>query len=226
MPTSSSLSIWRRFCTLLSAHQSERICHSAQHAPALILKSSDQPAHNVELSTALIQFFFKNSLLLVAGAVAGLLWANLAPGSYGQLLHFALLENPFIGELDHGTRVISAHYAVNDILMALFFAIAGKEVWEATLPGGALQDPRKAASPMCATLGGMVGPALVYLLGAAAIGQLAELGQGWAIPCATDIAFSYLIARFVFGDAHPAIPFLLLLAIADEALALIILAVF
>jgi NhaA family Na+:H+ antiporter len=50
--------------------------------------------------------------------------------------------------------------------------------------------------------------------------------RGWAIPCATDIAFSYLVARVAFGARHPAIPFLLLLAIADDALGLIILAAF
>ena len=54
----------------------------------------------------------------------------------------------------------------------------------------------------------------------------AELGRGWAIPCATDIAFSAMIARVIFPSGHPAIPFLLLLAIADDALGLMILAVF
>ncbi len=53
-----------------------------------------------------------------------------------------------------------------------------------------------------------------------------ELMPGWAIPCATDIAFSYLVARFIFPRNHPAIPFLLLLAIADDALGLILLALF
>ena len=54
----------------------------------------------------------------------------------------------------------------------------------------------------------------------------AELVRGWAIPCATDIAFSAMVARIIFPAAHPAIPFLLLLAIADDALGLVILAVF
>ena len=54
----------------------------------------------------------------------------------------------------------------------------------------------------------------------------AELARGWAIPCATDIAFSAMVARMIFSPTHPAIPFLLLLAIADDALGLIILAVF
>jgi NhaA family Na+:H+ antiporter len=52
------------------------------------------------------------------------------------------------------------------------------------------------------------------------------LGRGWAIPCATDIAFSAMVARMVFPGGHPAIPFLLLLAIADDALGLVILAAF
>jgi NhaA family Na+:H+ antiporter len=51
------------------------------------------------------------------------------------------------------------------------------------------------------------------------------LGRGWAVPCATDIAFSYLVARLIFGNGHPAIAFLLLLAIADDAAGLIILAI-
>lgn len=58
------------------------------------------------------------------------------------------------------------------------------------------------------------------------LGQWATLGSGWAVPCATDIAFSYLVARLIFGAGHPAIAFLLLLAIADDAAGLVILAVF
>lgn len=117
-------------------------------------------------------------------------------------------------------------FIINDVLMALFFAIAAKEVWESLLPGGALSNPRKAATPLLATLGGIVGPVIFYLGGAYATGTNESLGQGWAVPCATDIAFSYLVARFIFGGGHPAIAFLLLLAIADDAAGLLILAVF
>ncbi len=56
-------------------------------------------------------------------------------------------------------------------------------------------------------------------------GQSGVLGRGWAVPCATDIAFSYLVARLIFGNGHPAIAFLLLLAIADDAAGLVILAI-
>ncbi len=118
------------------------------------------------------------------------------------------------------------HWLINDLLMALFFAIAGKEVWESILPGGALSNPRKAATPLLATLGGILGPVSVYLYGLLFVASPGGLTNGWAIPCATDIAFSYLVARIIFGPGHPAIAFLLLLAIADDAAGLVILAVF
>lgn len=130
-----------------------------------------------------------------------------------------------------GSHGLTVHFIVNDILMALFFAIAGKEVWESMLPGGALSNPRKAATPLLATLGGIIGPAGLYVAGALIVGQSGwfgqpgDLGRGWAVPCATDIAFSYLVARFIFGNGHPAIAFLLLLAIADDAAGLVILAI-
>ena len=130
---------------------------------------------------------------------------------------------------DHGGgghHGFTIHFLVNDILMAFFFAIAGKEVWEALLPGGPLSNPRKAATPLLATLGGIVGPAGVYIAGCMMTNTMDSYGDGWAIPCATDIAFSYLVARILFGPGHPAIAFLLLLAIADDAAGLIILAIF
>jgi NhaA family Na+:H+ antiporter len=147
-----------------------------------------------------------NSLLLIAGAATALVWANVALPSYESFAH-------------------ALHFAVNDIGMVFFFALATKEIVEATLPGGALASPREAAVPVLAAVGGMVMPASLYIAQAHAAGR-PDLLPGWAIPCATDIAFSYLTARLVFPARHPAIPFLLLLAIADDALGLIILALF
>jgi NhaA family Na+:H+ antiporter len=95
----------------------------------------------------------------------------------------------------------------------------------ATLPGGPLASPRQAVAPLVAAVGGMVVPALVYVALVTTSGP-AELSRGWAIPCATDIAFSAMVARAIFPGGHPAVPFLLLLAIADDALGLAILAVF
>ncbi|MGH9371774.1 MAG: Na+/H+ antiporter NhaA, partial [Vicinamibacterales bacterium] len=152
------------------------------------------------------RFIFDNSLLLLAGTAAAVIWANLDVGSYDEVAH-------------------PLHFWVNDVGMVFFFALAAKEVFEATLPGGPLASPRRALSPLAAAVGGMAAPALIYVTLASTRGP-ADLVRGWAIPCATDIAFSAMVARAIFPAAHPAIPFLLLLAIADDALGLIILAVF
>jgi NhaA family Na+:H+ antiporter len=151
-------------------------------------------------------FVRDNSLLLIAGAVTALIWANLDHDSYARLTH-------------------PLHFAVNDIGMVFFFALATKEIIEATLPGGALSSPREAGVPILAAAGGMIVPAGLYTLQATLAGR-PELLPGWAVPCATDIAFSYLAARMIFPAGHPAIPFLLLLAIADDALGLVLLAIF
>lgn len=176
-------------------------------------------------------FVQEYSLLLIAGAIIALLWANTSPESYHHFVDFELVKDSFIGGLHtdadgHVSRSITLHWLVNDLLMAFFFALAGKEVWEAVaLKRGSLRG-KKALTPLIATAGGMLGPVSVYLLGAFMVGKMAVLANGWAIPTATDIAFSYLVGRMVFGAGHPAVGFLLLLAIADDAIGLIILAVF
>ena len=153
----------------------------------------------------LLEYAFEHSLVLPVGAIGALLWANLDIDGYRRFAH--LLEFP-----------------INDVGMAFFFALAAKEVVEAMSPGGALHTWRRAALPFIAAIGGMVAPALLYLAYIRISGD-PELRRGWAIPCATDIAFSYLVAKVIFRR-HPAIPFLLLLAIADDAFGLIVLAVF
>lgn len=170
------------------------------------------------------------SLLLIGGAVIALVWANTHPDSYHALVHYVLIDNFFIGALEHEgggtTRTLTLHFLVNDVLMAFFFAIAAKEVWEAViLENGSLRGS-KAMTPLIATAGGMLGPVAVYLSLAALLGIFGEVHRGWAIPTATDIAFSYLVGRMVFGAGHPAVRFLLLLAIADDAGGLAILAIF
>ncbi|RWR27841.1 sodium:proton antiporter [Sinirhodobacter populi] len=173
-------------------------------------------------------FVSRYSVLLIAGAGVALVWVNVAPESYHHLVHLPLLTGSPVGAMDAATgqRVLTLHYLINDMAMAFFFALAGKEVWEAVaLKGGPLRG-KKALTPLIATLGGMAGPVAVYLGLAAAFGLFGQIAHGWAIPTATDIAFSYLVGRIVFGAGHPAIGFLLLLAIADDAGGLIILAIF
>ena len=176
---------------------------------------------------AIISFLFENSVFLIVGTVAGLVWANVSHESYTHIKHIVFFKNFIFGTLqNNGTRVFDFHYFINDFMMATFFAIAGKEVWEATMGGGPLSDAKRAAVPIFAAVGGMVVPAVIYLFGAYLSGQYNELSTGWAIPGATDIAFSYMIIRLIFGPGHPAIPFLLLLAIVDDAIGLMILAIF
>lgn len=180
------------------------------------------------------RFITNHSLLLVFGALIALVWANTNPGSYHHFVDFVIIDQFFIGKAHYDGagqvvyRTLTLHYLVNDVLMAFFFAIAAKEVWEALiLENGSLRG-KKAATPLVATLGGMLGPVTIYLGIAAILGSETydAVARGWAIPTATDIAFSYLVGRFVFGEGHPAVRFLLLLAIADDAAGLIILAVF
>lgn len=132
------------------------------------------------------------------------------------------------GSHDHGhsgwAHFFSLHFLVNDLFMVLFFGIAAKEITEACLPGGSLNPMRKAINPLLGTLGGVFGPiatflALNWMFGAEA------WTNGWGIPTATDIALAWLAARFIFGAGHPAITFLLLLAVADDAIGLGIIAI-
>tara|TARA_R110002167_G_scaffold169019_1_gene366804 strand:+ start:20260 stop:21540 length:1281 start_codon:yes stop_codon:yes gene_type:complete len=179
-------------------------------------------------------FVTNYSLLLIIGALIALVWANTNPEGYKYFVDYVLIEDFFIGKPyydDAGLvayRTLTLHYFVNELLMAFFFAIAAKEVWEAIiLKNGSLRG-KKAATPLVATFGGMAGPIAVYLGLAYFLGSdtYDAVAKGWAIPTATDIAFSYLVGRMVFGAGHPAVRFLLLLAIADDAAGLIILAIF
>ncbi len=153
------------------------------------------------------------SIPLLAGVLTALAWANIAPDSYHKFNH-----NHFLGPL-------SFHFVTNDIFMAFFFAIAAVEITQSCLPGGDLNPIKKALNPLLATVGGVLGPIGVYLALNSLVGSPA-LTNGWGIPTATDIAFAWLAARLVFGKNHPVIAFLLLLAIADDAIGLVIIALF
>jgi Na+:H+ antiporter, NhaA family len=166
--------------------------------------------NNVRQNINLMREF---SIPLITGVIAALFWANLAPQSYQAFLH-----NHFLGDMNF-------HFVTNDIFMVFFFGIAAVEITQSCLPGGDLNPLKKAVNPLMATLGGVVGPVVIYLLLNHFIGS--ELfTRGWGIPTATDIAFAWLVARIVFGSRHPAVSFLLLVAVADDAVGLAIIAVF
>lgn len=178
-----------------------------------------------------IQILQEFSLPLLAGVAVALVTANLWPHAYHDILHWKPVDG-----LSVFGHELSFHFLVNDLFMVFFFGIAAKEITEACLPGGSLNPPRKALNPLFATLGGVLGPVAVFFVGLWLLFQVgvyepgvhdrAALARGWGVPTATDIALAWLVARTVFGKGHPAIDFLLLLAVADDAIGLVIIAVF
>lgn len=164
------------------------------------------------------------SLPLIVGVFAALAAANIDPHLYHEIIDF------HIGGLFVFGHAVTPHFLANDIFMVFFFGVAMYEITEAILPGGALNPPSRAVNPLLGTLGGVVGPvgvffALTYLFFAGEP-DFAAVANGWGIPTATDIALAWLCARLVFGGKHPAVNFLLLLAVADDAIGLGIIAVF
>ncbi|MEC9398648.1 MAG: Na+/H+ antiporter NhaA, partial [Myxococcota bacterium] len=118
------------------------------------------------------------------------------------------------------------HFVVNDLFMVLFFGIAAKEVSESFLPGGALSSLSKASMPAVATIGGVLGPGGMFFLLNAVLAPTPSIASPGAVPTATDIAYSWLFAQIIFGRSHPAVTFLLVLAVLDDLIGMLIIAVF
>ena len=153
--------------------------------------------------------------LLLAGAVVALVWAN-SPwaGAYEALRGFTVGPSALHLDLTLGTWAA-------DGLLAIFFFVAGLEL-KREFVAGDLRDPRRAAVPVAAAVGGVVVPALIY----AAV-NLGGAVRGWAIPTATDIAFALAVLAVV-GRCLPTAmrTFLLTLAVVDDLLAIVIIAIF
>jgi len=154
----------------------------------------------------LSQFAFEHLALLPLGAGIALVWANLRPESYFRFSY-------------------AAAFVVNDIALVFFFALMTKEVVEATAPGGVLHPWRRALLPVIAAVGVAAVCALLHMR---IVDQFDEpmLAGGWPITFATDVAFSYFIARLIFRPHHSAIPFLILFGIASDALGFVAVALF
>ncbi len=155
--------------------------------------------------------------LLVGVAVLALAWAN-SPAADAYTTLAGLRIGPAGLHLD----LTLATWAT-DGLLAIFFFVAGLELKREFVVGD-LRDPRRAALPVVAAVGGMAAPALVYL--AVNAGAGAGAPAGWAIPTATDIAFALAVLA-VLGTHLPAAlrTFLLTLAVVDDFLAITIIAV-
>ena len=182
-----------------------------------------QGTHPVMRVVNLLQEF---SLPLIAGVVLGLVAANVNGHWYHQVVDF----HPVGKSAAVFGHDLTIHFIINGMFMCLFFGIAAKEIAESTLPGGVLNPLRRAINPLVGTLGGVVGPVAMYFamtwIFYGGSDDFSAVANGWAIPTATDIALAWLVARVVFGPLHPAVNFLLLLAVVDDAIGLVIIAVF
>ena len=157
-------------------------------------------------------------LLLIAGALIAIAWANTPwKSSYAHLRDLAV-----------GPDVLHLHLTLAswaaDGLLAIFFFVAGLEL-KREFVAGDLRDPRRAALPVAAAVGGMALPALIYAL----VNAVAPTGHpvGWAIPTATDIAFAVAILAVISTHLPTGLrTFLLTLAVVDDLLAITIIAIF
>ena len=160
-----------------------------------------------------LHFCTRNYLLLPLGAAIAFVWANLAPFSYftfGRVLAFP----------------------VNEIAMALVFGLIAQEVYEETAPGGALHQWRRWTVPMVAAASGVAAAAAAY-------GIYVEwkietmLHVTWPVVAGVDVALVYFITKAIFHrpdgaagtrHSHPAVPFVLLLALTANVIGFIVIA--
>ncbi len=157
-------------------------------------------------------------VLLIIATVVALVWANSPLGaSYGALWETKLTVG--LGEFSLSKDL--THW-INDGLMAVFFLVVGLEIKREVLVGE-LSSVRSAALPVAAAVGGAVVPALIY----AAFNAGTEGAAGWGIPMATDIAFALGVLALL-GERVPLAlkVFLTALAIADDIMAVLVIAFF
>ena len=152
-----------------------------------------------------VPWFVLNSLLVLPlGCLIALAWATAFPESYYRVSH-------------------ALDFAINDVAIALFFGLMTKHVVEETLAGGSLHSWRRALLPVVAAIGGIGVPVAVYLLVLGAVGE-PMLVAAWVVTAAVDVAAAFLVGDLIFGR-HAALPFLVLLALAANAMGLAIIAV-
>ncbi|GAA0220642.1 Na+/H+ antiporter NhaA [Cryptosporangium japonicum] len=155
-------------------------------------------------------------ILLLTGAVLALIWAN-SPWSGGYSSLRDTVVGPHALHLDLSLGTWAA-----DGLLAIFFFVAGLEL-KREFVAGDLRDPRRATVPVAAAVGGVAVPALIYV----AVNFGGDGLSGWAVPTATDIAFALAVLAVIGSALPPALrTFLLTLAVVDDLLAIVVIALF
>lgn len=157
--------------------------------------------------------------VMVLAAILAVIVANTP--AYETVHHF--FETGLTLGVGDWSATITLEQFVNDFLMAIFFLLVGIELkYEMTV--GQLRRPRQAALPMLAAVGGVAVPSIIYM--ALNLGE-GGAPHGWAVPMATDIAFALGIMSLLGDRVAPATKvFFSTLAIADDILAIIVIAVF
>ena len=169
------------------------------------------------------KWFFKleaaSGLILLIAAILALIISN---SNYSQLYFQSLEKYLFIGVNEFGLK-LSVHHWINDALMAIFFFFVTLEIKREFIQGE-LSNIKQALLPIIAAVGGMVVPALFYVF--INYGNT-ETINGWAIPSATDIAFSLGILSLLGSRVPISLKvFLTALAIIDDLGAIVIIAFF
>lgn len=169
------------------------------------------------------KWFFKleaaSGLVLLIAAILALIISN---GSLADLYFHTLEKYLFIGINDFGLK-LSVHHWINDALMAIFFFFVTLEIKREFIQGE-LSNLKQAMLPIIAAVGGMIIPALFYVV--INLGN-SETMNGWAIPSATDIAFSLGILSLLGSRVPISLKvFLTALAIIDDLGAILIIAFF
>lgn len=189
------------------------VAHSWQATDRFVPRRVVRPLQN------LMQVETSSAMAILFATILALVIAN--TGWFDTYQHFWESEVALdIGDLH--IISLSLHGIVNDGLMTLFFLLVSLEI-KREMVFGELRDPKAAALPIVAALGGMVVPALIYVAFNAGTDNL----HGWGIPMATDIAFAVALLASL-GSRVPlgARLFLLTLAIVDDLGAILVIAIF
>lgn len=164
-----------------------------------------------------LRYEASGGLVLLAAALAALIWANADAGSYESL--FGTEIDLLAGDL---AVSVDLRFLINDGLMTFFFLLIGLEV-KRELTVGELASRKAASLPLFAAIGGLVVPALVY----AAVNAGGDGAGGWGIPIATDTAFALGVLALLARRAPPALTALLLgVAVIDDLGAMTVMSIF